>query len=135
MTPRTKKNWRKFKEAREFVRNQGLQNFREWRKYVVGGLPDKPELPDDIPKAPNDVYIDEFEGFADWLGKEKLGIPMPRRSPSENVRSDKPVYLNYYEARKFLIERKIKTPSIYRSTVRNHSKRIPEGSEHHFGQL
>ena len=124
MTPRTKKNWRDFEEAREWVRLLGIKSFRDWRKYVVGGLPDKLELPEDIPKAPNDVYMNEFEGFADWLGKDKLGIPLPRRSPSENVRSDKTVYLNFYEARKFVIKQKFNSPSIYRSSVRDHSKEL-----------
>ena len=130
MSARTRKNWKSFEEAREWVRLLGIQTYREWRHYVSFGLPDKPNLPEDIPKAPNDVYIDEFEGFADWLGKERLAITLPRKSPSESVRSDKSVYLNFYEARKFVIKRKFNSPTIYRSTVRNRSKSIQNRKAH-----
>jgi hypothetical protein len=45
------KQYRSFKEAREFVRTLGLKGVKEWYDYCKSG-----EKPDDIPTAPWNVY-------------------------------------------------------------------------------
>jgi superfamily II DNA or RNA helicase len=56
-----------FKEAREFVRNLKLKNGRAWLEYCKSG-----KLPSNIPSSPRDVYITEWIGIGDWIGKELL---------------------------------------------------------------
>jgi hypothetical protein len=45
------KQYRSYKEAREFVRSLGLKNANEWKEYCKSG-----NKPDDIPAAPWNVY-------------------------------------------------------------------------------
>jgi hypothetical protein len=45
------RDYRPFKEAREFVRSLGLKNNREWKEYCKSG-----NKPDDIPSAPWNTY-------------------------------------------------------------------------------
>ena len=62
--------WRPFKEAREWIRNLNLSNFREYRKYLRGEFKELPQIPNDIPKTPDVVvqYADKWNGYSDWLG-------------------------------------------------------------------
>jgi hypothetical protein len=66
-------NWRPFAEAREFVRGLGLKNHIEWWQWTAGRLrrANVPELPPDIPAAPEPVYSDEWKDWADWLGHSR----------------------------------------------------------------
>jgi hypothetical protein len=61
--PSPEGGWRPFEEAREYIRTLGIKNNREWREWCVGG-----SRPDDIPTAPEDIYADQWQGWADWLG-------------------------------------------------------------------
>ena len=54
--------WRKFEDAREYVRGLGLSGGSSWRGYCESG--DKPR---DIPKCPESAYRDEWKGVDDWL--------------------------------------------------------------------
>ena len=47
----TKKQFRSYKEAREFVRSLGLKNRKEWQEYCKSG-----NKPDDIPVKPWNTY-------------------------------------------------------------------------------
>jgi hypothetical protein len=58
-----KGGWRPFEEAREYIRALEIKNNLEWREWCVGG-----SRPDDIPTAPEEIYADQWEGWADWLG-------------------------------------------------------------------
>ena len=61
--------FRRFKEARVFVRGLGLKGESEWRDFRKGNLPEKGTLPSDIPTNPNATYADEgWLGMGDWLG-------------------------------------------------------------------
>ena len=51
-------NWRKFEDARAFVRKLGLKNNDEWREYRSSD-----RKPADIPAAPDEIYAD-----AGWAG-------------------------------------------------------------------
>ncbi|MBZ5503822.1 MAG: hypothetical protein LAN59_16565 [Acidobacteriia bacterium] len=55
-------------EAREFVRSLGLKSQIEWRAYCASG-----KRPSNIPASPHSYYGNEWVGYGDWLGTEKLG--------------------------------------------------------------
>ena len=59
--------WRKFIDAREWTRSQGLQSIAEWKALKKDG-----RLPSDIPANPWNVYPDQgWTTIADWLGKDE----------------------------------------------------------------
>ena len=55
-------NWRKFEDARAFVRSLGLKSVAEWREYCKSG-----KKPADIPASPHNVYAE-----AGWAGLGRL---------------------------------------------------------------
>ncbi|MFC2085772.1 DEAD/DEAH box helicase family protein [Bacteroidota bacterium] len=60
--------WRSFEGARDFARSLKLDNGTQWRALCKGQLPEKGELPADIPAYPGNVYMDKgWKGMADWL--------------------------------------------------------------------
>jgi hypothetical protein len=61
-------NWRKFHDARAFVRRLGLKSQSEWHDYCNSG-----KKPADIPRHANRTYAnDGWAGFGDWLGTGRL---------------------------------------------------------------
>ena len=64
------KKWRPFEEAREWIRNLNLKNYREYRRYLRGEFPELPKIPDDIPKTPGVIiqYVEDWKGYSDWIG-------------------------------------------------------------------
>lgn len=66
-TPKRKKAWRPFPEAREFARSLGLRSSKQWREFLAGKL-DVPR-PDDIPSRPDSIYRSTgWLNWSDWLG-------------------------------------------------------------------
>ena len=61
------REYRSFKEAREFARSLGLKNQNEWSEYCKSG-----NKPDDIPRNANTTYKNEFKGMGDWLGTDYI---------------------------------------------------------------
>lgn len=61
----SKLNWTPFNESRAFTNALGLKSVSEWRNYCVSG-----NKPFDIPSKPNNIYINEWNGWNDWLGTE-----------------------------------------------------------------
>lgn len=75
-----------FCKAREYVRNQNLENTRAWKKWSNGTLEGKERRPDFIPSNPDIVYRnDGWISWSDWI--------------SENIEIE---YLPYEEARDFV---------------------------------
>ena len=70
-TGRNRGTWRDFKKARRYARSLKLASGAEWSRFAKGELPDKGQLPADIPKAPQNVY-DEWKGLSDWLGTTNI---------------------------------------------------------------
>jgi len=65
------KEFRSFKDAREFARKLGLSGENEWRKYKKGLIPNKPLLPDDIPRSPERVFKNKgWKGWLNFFGNE-----------------------------------------------------------------
>lgn len=59
--------WRRFKQARAFVRSLGLASTAEWYAYCQSG-----KKPDDIPASASGTYSDSgWAGMSDWLGKDR----------------------------------------------------------------
>ena len=57
------KQYRSFKEARDFARKLGLNSQSEWFKHAKSV-----KLPLDIPITPHQVYEDEWKDWGDWVG-------------------------------------------------------------------
>ena len=63
------RHYRPFKEARVFAQSLGLKSRMEWRAFCKGKLPEKGNLPADIPSTPERTYSGKgWAGFGDWLG-------------------------------------------------------------------
>lgn len=63
------RKYRPFPEARKYARSLKLKNITEWNDFCKGKMPNKGDLPDDIPAFPNKVYKDNgWSGVGDWLG-------------------------------------------------------------------
>jgi hypothetical protein len=61
-------NWRKFEDARTFVRGLGLKSADEWRDYCKSG-----RKPADIPATPYNMYRKKgWVSFGDWLGSDSI---------------------------------------------------------------
>jgi len=61
------KNFKSFKEARQFVRSLGLRNQHDWSQFCKSG-----KKPKDVPQSPITVYKKEFKDFGDWLGTGRV---------------------------------------------------------------
>jgi Integrase repeat unit len=66
-----------FRKARRYVRNLGLVNSAEYRKWANGGWKALPEKPAEVPAQPWVIYRNEWRGWDDWLGNGRV-----RRSTS-----------------------------------------------------
>ena len=64
----SKKQFRDFKSAREFVRKLELKNVKEWNEYLKSG-----NKPDYIPNWPDGIYKNKgWVGYGDWLGTGRV---------------------------------------------------------------
>ena len=62
MPPRNK--WRSFEDARSYARSLHLTGLGSWQRWSKSGA-----RPADIPSMPSRVYLDDWLGWSDWLGK------------------------------------------------------------------
>lgn len=61
------RKYRPFTEAKRFIRLLNLKSQNEWRKYIKSGI-----KPRDIPSAPSQIYKDQWKGFGDFLGTNRI---------------------------------------------------------------
>lgn len=102
-----------FKDAREFVRKQGLKNKKEWDKWIKGKS--KIYL---IPSNPNVYYKEHWVSISDWLDTE---------SQSFNNRE----YHDYSYCKTFIKELKFNNrKEFYKFTKSNTDKKIPNRPDH-----
>ena len=81
------REYRHFEEAREYVRRLGLENYKEWRRYCIGQLPEKGIRPDDIPTHPNTTYKNKgWLSLGDWLGTGRVTPSLREYRPFEEAR-------------------------------------------------
>lgn len=106
-----------FDQARDFVRNLGVKNQSEYRKWVVGRLERRglAARPTSIPANPDQIYSDQWRGFNDFLGTAKpknVGrVWRPFKDAREYVRSlGLSSYLEYKEWSKGQLKNKPKFP-------------------------
>jgi hypothetical protein len=57
------REYRPFRDAREFARGLKLKSGSQWRTYCMSG-----RKPVDIPASPNKTYKQHWKGIGDWLG-------------------------------------------------------------------
>ncbi len=95
IAPRLRK-YRTFQEARDFVRQLGLKNQKEWLLYAKNLLPGYPPKPSDIPAHPRLTYKNQgWKSDGDWIGSGFI---------SYNKRD----YLPFDEARTFVHKLQLK---------------------------
>ena len=88
-----KREFRPFKEAREYIRSLGFKNSQEWREFAKSD-----ERPEDIPTNPHTVYEkDGWIGAPDWIGNKNRNRNIP--------------YTSFEEARKYARTLNLKTQS------------------------
>jgi superfamily II DNA or RNA helicase len=76
-------NWRKFEDARAFVRKLGLKNGDEWREYRSSD-----RMPADIPAAPDAIYAEAgWTGYGDWLGTGNVAFSLRQYLPFNRARA------------------------------------------------
>lgn len=108
--------WREFNEAREFIRELGIKNTFDWKKYCKGELKGFDKKPDDIPAAPDDRYKNSgWINYADWLGTENV------RKKMNNIN----VWLSYKEAKRFVHFLNLKNHEEWLSYINNEMTNLP----------
>ena len=89
--------WMPFKLARDFVRKQKIKSYSEWEVYSKSS-----KKPINIPKTPSQVYINEgWISMGDWLG-------------TGTVQTQSRIYLDFKEARDFVVKLNLKSASEWR---------------------
>jgi len=88
--------WRSFEEAREFVRNLGLENSAEWMKWAKSD-----HKTADIPAVPRVAYKDEWQGVGDWLYGDRQEEVQEARKEVQRARKRKK-WRPFEEAREFV---------------------------------
>jgi hypothetical protein len=77
------RQYRRFNEARTFVRALGLKSVTEWEKYCKSG-----KKPDDIPAIPDRTYAnDGWAGWGDWLGTGRIADQLREYRPFNEARA------------------------------------------------
>jgi hypothetical protein len=76
-------NWRKFEDARAFVRRLGLKTLAEWYRYCASG-----KKPADIPSNPHLTYAESgWIGMGDWLGTGTVATHLRLYRPFKKARA------------------------------------------------
>lgn len=85
-----KQKYSKFKsydEAKKFINTLGLNNYKEWKSYLVGELTTLPIKPKDIPANPAGVYKSKgWIGIGDWLGTDAFPYAHQNYVPFKEAR-------------------------------------------------
>ena len=60
--------WRSYEDVREWARNSGIFTKDDWDTANINS-----QIPDDIPKLPNRVYVTEWKGWPSFFGRDIRG--------------------------------------------------------------
>jgi hypothetical protein len=82
----SRRQWRPFQDAKEFVWQLALLSETEWESYTAGKMPQLPLLPHDIPKAPWAAYK-EWINLGDFLGTNQIAPRLRKYRPLESARA------------------------------------------------
>jgi len=111
-------DWRNFDEAREFVRNLGLNGQVEWRLYCKNELGGHEIKPTDIPANPASVYENSgWIDMSDWLGTE-------RRRRSNNSEVDY-TWLPYEDAKQYVRSLKLSSLDEWKAYIDSRIENLP----------
>jgi hypothetical protein len=82
------KMFTRFENARAFVRQLGLRNHRQWRKYCTGELPGFGPKPHTIPATPNKTYKEDgWVDWGDWFGTSTVATGLRHFRPFQQARA------------------------------------------------
>ena len=110
--------WREFKEAREFVRNLGLNGSVEWRLYCKSELNGYDSKPMDIPTDPKRVYEDSgWIDISDWLGTER------KRRTNHGEVDD--TWLSYEDAKEYVHSLKLSSYDEWKAYIAGRIENLP----------
>lgn len=84
------KKWKPYNDTCGFAQRLNLKTAKDWREYVSGRLPNLPELPDDMPKKPDEVY-EEWIDWTTFLGNKEVSKFNSQRT-----------FLTFEQAREFV---------------------------------
>lgn len=88
--PTCKEGFLPFSEARSFMKDKGIKTSIGYKLWAFSS-----KRPSNIPVAPESVYAEEWKGWFDFLGKEKIEKGRKRRPPKNTL------FLSFSEAREF----------------------------------
>ncbi len=101
------RRFRRFKEARLFVRSLQIRSVSQWRLYCTSKLAGRPAMPADIPSDPFRVYRNHgWRGFGDFFGN---GRSVPVQSGGARP---------FEEARKFVRRLGLKSSTEWKERYR-----------------
>ncbi len=101
-----KREFRSFKDAREFIHTLKIKNNKEWRLFTKSK-----ELPDDIPVSPDHIYKKNWKNWGDWLNNGR-------------VATDKKQFLSFQDAKNIVHSKKLKNTKEWRLFTK--SKDFPD---------
>jgi superfamily II DNA or RNA helicase len=82
------REYRPFRQAREFARNLGLKSTTEWAEFAKGCAPQLGRLPNDVPAAPWHVYAKQgWKDMGDWLGTGRIADQFKEFRPFHQARA------------------------------------------------
>jgi len=111
-------DWKNFEEAREFVRNLGLNGQVEWRLYCKNELNGYEPKPLDIPTDPKRVYEDNgWIDMSDWLSTERK-----RRTTHGEVDD---TWLSYEDAKEYVHSLKLSSYDEWKAYIDNRIENLP----------
>ncbi|MDC1540953.1 helicase-related protein, partial [Candidatus Pelagibacter ubique] len=103
-------NWRPYEEAKKYSQSLKLKNTKEWHKYTKLNI-----IPKDIPKYPNEVYIQKWNGWGDFLGTGRIADQFK-------------IFKTYEEAKRYVHRLNIKSVGEWSkyNKLKNFPKDIPK---------
>ena len=105
-------NWASYEETKKYALSLKLTGLREWNIHVKSNK----NFPPNIPKGPDTVYKDKWEGWGTFLGTGRV---------SANVGRDKKTnWVSYEEAKKYALSLKLTGMNDWNAHTRN-SKNFP----------
>jgi len=109
----SQKSFLPFLEARHFARSLKLNSQKEWLSFCKDGIPEKGNLPRDIPTCPEQVYKNKgWVNLADWLGSSRVRIKGRK-------------YISYKKSRAFVHTLGLKTQKDWQSYCAGKFKDMP----------
>jgi hypothetical protein len=82
-----KRDYWDFEKARAFARSLNLLNITQWREYCKAKSSRLPIKPDGVPANPNQVYVEQWKGYGDWLGTGNVAKFLIEFWPFEKARN------------------------------------------------